>query len=153
MYLQSRIYVQMHTCGQEHTVWHQRHDATEGMLLSFVFLLERNNLKVVFANFDPLQSSENYYLYGNSDLLNLHLVKCSQMLHLVPCLCKVYFRVYNQTVSNNTIFIFYNLFCLWVCAQNLVSYTRHQYLYFQQKHLASFIASLFPFVFSRNYPS
>lgn len=72
------------------------------MLCSFVFLLEVNNLKLVFANFDLLQSSKNYYLYGNSDLFILYLVKCSQILHLVPPLCKAYFRVYNPTVSSNT---------------------------------------------------
>lgn len=71
------------------------------VLLGFVMLLVRNILKVILANFDVLQSCEYRYLYGNFALVILHLAKCSQILHAVPGLCKLCFRVYNQITGNS----------------------------------------------------
>lgn len=98
-------------------------DAKEGMLLGFVLLLEINNLKAVFAHFYLLQSNKNYYLYGNDDLFILQLVKCFILSIIsVKCISEFIPRLLAVTLS---IFTFYNLFCLWVCAQNLVGYRRH----------------------------
>lgn len=98
------------------------HDAREGMLLGFVLLLEISNLEVVFAHLDLLQSRENYYLYGNNDLFILQLVKCFILsISSVKPISEFITRLLARTL---TIFTFYNLFCLWVCAQNLVDYSR-----------------------------
>lgn len=124
----------MHLCSRVH-VWPAaicvalECDAREEMLLGFVLHPEINNLKVVFACFDLLQSNKNYYLYGNNDLFILQLVKCF-ILSIISVKSTSEF-ITRLVAVTPPIFTFYNFFCLWVCAENLVDYVRHQYLYFQ----------------------